>query len=928
MSQTGKYPYRILLVSSSGKQKVDTGNIFDKNESGLTVFKESVPEKAPEELYMARKEDRPFCCLLIENVFFFGQDLMDWGKAVRKADPFVEILVLSLPGEDITCIQQALCPAEKLLILPSSISVEMLGQTVLHMAEKWHLEIEKKTRRSTEAALRNSREILFSFLKHLPAIAFIKDRSGKYIYMNEAYQSFLEMDPQQYIGKTDSQIWPAEVASALVSNDRTVMEENKVLRTVETVMVKTEKRHHLVSKFPICKKNQPFLLCGIAIDITERVVVEEKLKELNRELEYRVEERTLKLRESNRSLEEAFRETRKLFKDLKNANSVKNIFLSNISHEIRTPINGIIGMCDLLESQFDVTPLSEVHKEYVRVIYNSARSLLIMIDDILELSNMESGEIRMEKTAFSMEELFEDLYTLFYESAAIKGVDLRVFADLAIPETLVGDPGRLRQALGKLISNAIKFTEAGTVFLSVKIRENMKKGEAGQKLPLYFEVKDTGIGIEPEIEERLFEIFTQADASITKKYSGTGLGLAIAQRIIKKMGGIIKVESTPGQGSAFSFSLDFDYVPASEKAKAQHDMSGHIQPEQLQVLLAEDHAVNQRVAAEILKSAGISADIVINGKEAVDAVRQKKYDVVLMDIQMPEMDGIEATRIIREELGQKDLPIIALTAYSGKDKYIQAGLSDYIPKPVDRKKLFECMMRHLPVNIPRAGQGKAMKKENNTKKGTFSDLPGLWVDEGVKRLGGSYELYSDLVHFFIEDKNDFPKEFRKRIEEEDFENARIQAHAMKGSSATISAKELADVAKQLEHLCTTKDTVQIYEILRVFQEEMERVFRSIRMIPPPKPAETETCQKDKMDRDCLKEELDALRISISLLDPVESENNLLKIKPIFENHTMDSSLSVMFGKLENSLSHYDFDKAHEEIERIIERFSELSLSFS
>ena len=420
----------------------------------------------------------------------------------------------------------------------------------------------------------------------------------------------------------------------------------------------------------------------------------------------------LKLTEYAQELEKKNEELEAALTTAREATQLKSRFLANMSHEIRTPMNGVLGMTDFLLG----TELTTEQQEYAAAIKRSADSLLTLINDILDLSKMESGKLRIDRVPFDLARTLAEIGSLFALEARMKGLEYASIVPPDLPGKVVGDPGRLRQVLSNLLGNAIKFTEHGRVEMRAEL-----VSEATNVVQLRFTVHDTGIGIPLEQQGRLFETFSQVDGSATRRYGGTGVGLAISKQLVDLLGGEMGVVSEPGHGSRFWFTASFGKAATAEKVPAT--LSAPKVPEEpqtpafstpkpakrvpaakpvqvashLRVLLAEDNEINQRITLRLLEKLGLAADAVVTGREAVQALEKRSYDLVLMDCQMPEMDGFEATAIVRSKEGStRRTPICALTANAmegDRERCLAAGMDDYISKPVGLDKLRKAVDR-------------------------------------------------------------------------------------------------------------------------------------------------------------------------------------------------------------------------------------------
>jgi PAS domain S-box-containing protein len=698
-----------------------------------------------------------------------------------------------------------------------------LQRQVNQRTEKLNQELTQRT--LMELALRESEEKYRSIFGNIQDVYFEIMPQGQ----------VLEISPsiKKVIGYSRTMMMKKSLSHFFVNPDDFLAMSTKVI--TEGILEDHEVLLAHPNKEPInCSMNAmlirnrqgaPGKIIGSIRNITDRVKAQSALKTAYHELEKRVEERTAELRKTNQELNKA--------KETADAGTLaKSSFLANMSHEIRTPLSGVISASELVLNE----SLPEKTARYIKLIHTSGHALLGVIDDILDFSKIEAGKLDMETHPFHLDQVIERVAELFKPKIIEKKIQFVTQVQQDTPHHVLGDSFRLQQILTNLVSNAIKFTDkGGQITLGVS---GTNGDTAAGPIPISFWVADTGIGIAPEHQDLLFTPFSQIDASTTRKYGGSGLGLSICGQLVEMMGGTITVKSRPRQGSQFFFTIPLEqYTQKQTDQPALAPLGKGPLPistyrtllKGRRVLVAEDTPTNQEITLAVLELAGIETLLVDTGTKAVAAIQNQRFDAVLMDIQMPEMDGLEATRTIRRQQG-KDLPIIAMTARTLKEdqaKCMAAGMNGYISKPVSQEKLFNtliALIHHHPV-LPSV-------KEKTPLDKCPGQVPGIEIKKTITSLGVGVDVFMGILHTFFKNHEQTIDKINTAWQARDQKDVITLVHSLKGSAAGIGATTLHDLVRDLEKICRKETSLPSLEKagLPAIKTSLEIVLTSIKTL--------------------------------------------------------------------------------------------------
>jgi PAS domain S-box-containing protein len=780
------YSFR-LLASEALEQSGFEVRVVDNGSDAIDVFNTFLPD------------------IVLLDVLMPGMDGFQTCQALRNSARGVDVPIVIMTGlEDLESITRAYeLGATDFITKP--VLWQVLPYRVQYIIRSGKTYIERK---QADEALKKSEALYHSLVETSQDLIWRCDAEGRYIFLNLAWEQVFGYELDEMLGKKFSDFQAPEVAARDQVTFSHLIEGHSVNNFETTHIGKSGNEIHLVfNAVFVCDEHDNIIgTSGTAFDVTERKLMEEELRQAKAAAE--------------------------------SANIAKSRFLANMSHEIRTPMNGVIGLIELLLG----TGLTEEQREYACLARQSGRNLVELISNILDLSKIEVNKIELETQPFDLRDETIGTIAILSLRAQEKGLQLDSHIDPEVPSLLKGDAGRLRQIITNLISNAIKFTDYGSVVLHIR-----KDTEDDRHAALRFLVRDSGIGISEDKLDQIFEPFTQADGSTTRKYGGTGLGLSISRQLVELMGGTTGVESVEGEGSTFWFTVAFEkqqpVVEAVVAAGVQgalncgtHPYESPLLKEKVTILLVEDDLINQRVTKSILAKFGYSVDIAGNGHEALDLLEKNDYVLILMDCMMPVMNGYDATRAIRDHASKvrnHSIPVIALTANAlreDRDICLAAGMDDYLVKPLEVANLLAMLKKWstldsswCPACDPDHLTPGAGEENSNASSVAVFDREAF-----VRRNLGDLELSRDVAAIFISCAPAYIESIRTALAAQESAALYQSAHKLKGAAANLELPLLTESARMIESIAEAGDFETSTQLLPKLEQKLEQAVEMIR----------------------------------------------------------------------------------------------------
>ncbi|MBA3664173.1 MAG: PAS domain S-box protein [Bacteroidetes bacterium] len=716
------------------------------------------------------------------RVTLMGSRLADYFRDPARVDEIIKDLWKKESVENITLELNKEQLASEVLLKGMVTQHSENSEAVIILHDfTWHKQTEEQTAHLA-AIVTSSNDAIIS--KNLEGVITVWNKSAEKIFGYTA---------QEAIGKNVSMIIPANK----------IEEENKIIERINNgeyiEQYETQRKRKDGKIISVAVSTSPIkdsagnikAISKIAREITQQKRFEQELIEARRNAE-----------RDKRLAEEAV--------------EAKQQFLSNMSHEIRTPLNAIIGFTKVvLKSNLD-----EKQKEYLNAIKVSGDALIVLINDILDLAKVEAGKMTFEQIPFKLFDSISSMLHLFETKLFKKNVELVKKYDNQIPEVLVGDPVRLHQVILNLVSNAIKFTSSGKITVSVKLRE-----EDSEKATIEFSVTDTGIGIPEDKLDTIFNNFQQATSGTARVYGGTGLGLAIVKQLVLSQGGSLQVKSKVNEGSTFSFTLTFTKTREKIEAKKEEAVVVEDGADNVKILVAEDVVLNQLLIKTLLKEFGFDGVVAPNGKIAVEILEKQNFDVVLMDLQMPEMNGYEATAYIRNTI-KSDIPIIALTAdvtTADVEKCRAVGMNDYLSKPIDDKLLYNKILKYIDKPIP-SKKTQARPKNNEEAGQKTTNLEYL-----KQHTRGNPEMMKQMIKIYLDETPRLIDTMKQSIDNMDWDSLKKAAHSMIPTFSIVGINnEYEEMAKKIkEHAAKKEDSSLINTLLVKIEDACSQAVKEL-----------------------------------------------------------------------------------------------------